>query len=473
MDASARRASASIVFTPEQERVVSRHTSSGTKLRSCVVLLGLLFGSALRAQRAPSVVVLHAARVIDGTGSAPITDGVVVVRDSVIVAIGRRDAVAVPAGAEVIELGDATLLPGFIDMHTHITGRRFTDPKRDDMMVRDFAAFGAILGVANSERTLLAGFTTIRNVGSGNFDDMALRDAIEGGFIPGPRMQNTGYGLTITGGHCDHTDGLAPGVFSPGIEHGVANGVEEVRAAVRYMVKYGADVIKICATGGVMSIGDAVGAQQYTEEELKAAVDEARKLGRPIAAHAHGTEGIKAAARAGVTTIEHGSFLDEEGAQIMAKRGTILVPTLQAGRVVADAARSGLLGRGRDAKATAAFAGMQTATRLALKHGVPIAMGTDAAVGAHGDNAEEFVLMVRIGGLTPMQALQAGTLNAAKALGWQARIGSLATGKLADVVAVAGDPLADISATQHPVLVMKNGVIYRDRNGPRAVEFRK
>jgi imidazolonepropionase-like amidohydrolase len=254
-------------------------------------------------------VVLHAARVIDGTGAAPIQNGVVVVTDDKIVAVGRQGSVTIPSGARTIELGNTTLLPGFIDAHTHIIGRTLGDPAGDDAPVRDYESLGAIIGVSNADRTLMAGFTTIRNVGAPNFDDMALRKAVNDGFVKGPRMQNAGHSIGITGGHCDE-NGFKPGLMDGDIKTGIADGPDQVRAAVRYQAKYGADVIKTCATGGVLSEGDAVGVPQYTYEELKAMVDEATKLERKVAAHAHGTEGIKIAVRAGVASIEHGSFLD-------------------------------------------------------------------------------------------------------------------------------------------------------------------
>jgi imidazolonepropionase-like amidohydrolase len=328
--------------------------------------------------------------------------------------------------------------------------------------VRDYESFGAILGVVHAREQLMAGFTTVRNVGaSGHFDDMALRKAINEGWVVGPRMQTAGHALGITGGHCDD-NGFRPGLLDRSIEDGIANGPDEIRAAVRYQVKYGADVIKTCATGGVLSEGDAVGATQYSYEELKALVDEATKLERRVAAHAHGTEGIKFATRAGVASIEHGSFLDEEGARMMAERGTFLVPTLMAAESVERAAKNGILKGHRADKAIAAATAMRKAIKLAVANHVPIAFGTDSGVFPHGTNAREFFLLVEWGGLSQMQAIQSGSYNSAKLLGWDDRIGSLATGKLADIVAVEGDPLADITRMQHPVFVMKNGVIYKN-----------
>ena len=405
-------------------------------------------------------VALRAARVIDGTGAAAIQNGVVVITDDKIVAVGKQGAVTIPAGAKVIDLGNSTLLPGFIDAHTHIIGRTLGDPAGDDAAVRDYDAFGAILGVTNADKTLMAGFTTIRNVGAPNFDDMALRKAVNDGFVKGPRMQNAGHAIGITGGHCDE-NGFKPGLMDGDPKTGIADGPDQIRAAVRYQAKYGADVIKTCATGGVLSEGDAVGVPQYTYEEMKALVDEATKLERKVAAHAHGAEGIKIAVRAGVSSIEHGSFLDEEGAKLMLQHGTYLVPTLSAGEAAEKAAKSGALKGLRAQKAIAAAAAMRNGVKIAVKDGVPIALGTDAGVGPHGANGHEFTLMVEWGGMTPMQSIVAGTMNGAKLLGWDNRIGSLSAGKLADVVAVPGDPLQDIHVMEKPTFVMKNGVVYK------------
>ncbi len=406
------------------------------------------------------VVVLKAAHLIDGTGKAEIQNGVVVVTDNMITAVGAAGQIQIPAGAKVIDLGDATLMPGFIDAHTHIIGRILGDPAGTDAVVKDYDSFAAILGTRNANNVLLAGFTTIRNVGASNFDDMALRKAINEGWITGPRIMAAGHAIGITGGHCDE-NGFKPGLLDGGIKGGVANGPEEVRAAVRYQVKYGADVIKTCATGGVLSEGDAVGATQYTYEEMKALVDEATKLDRKVAAHAHGTEGIKIAVRAGVSSIEHGSFLDEEGARMMVEKGTYLVPTLMAGEQVEKLAKSGVLKGLIAEKALAAAAAMRNGIRIAKKNNVKIALGTDSSVIPHGTNGHEFTLMVEWGGLSPMESIMAGTMNAATLLGWQKKIGSLETGKWADITAVPGDPLKDIRKMETSVFVMKNGVIYK------------
>lgn len=407
------------------------------------------------------VVALKAARLIDGTGAAPIINAIIIVTDNQITAVGDGRSVRIPSGAKVIDLGDVTLLPGFIDAHTHLVGRVLGDPEGDMAAVRDYESFGAMLGVLHARDTLLAGFTSVRNVGAaGRFDDMALRKAINEGWTIGPRMETAGHAIGISGGHCDN-NGFRPGVAQLGPLDGVADGPEQIRQAVRLQIKYGADVIKTCATGGVLSEGDAVGATQYSFEELKALVDEANKLDRKVAAHAHGTEGIKLAVRAGVSSIEHGSFLDEEGARMMKERGTFLVPTLSAAEVVERAARTGILKGLRAEKALAAAAAVRRSIKLAVASKIQIALGTDAGVIPHGTNAREFFLMVDWGGMTNMDAIQAGTLNGAKLLGWDKNLGSLTPGKWADIVAVSGDPLKDIHAMEKVVFVMKNGVVYR------------
>ncbi|CAN5848176.1 amidohydrolase family protein [soil metagenome] len=412
-------------------------------------------------QKGRGTVVLKAAQIIDGTGAEPIKNGVIVVTDNKIVSVGTSANVRIPSGAKVIDLGNATLLPGFIDAHTHIIGRTLGDPAGDNARFRDYDSFGAILAVGNAEKTLLAGFTTIRNVGAGNFDDLALRKAINEGWIPGPRMQTAGHSLGITGGHCDD-NGFKPGVADGDFKTGIADGVEQVRAAVRYQVKYGADVIKTCATGGVLSEGDAVGTTQYTFEELKVMVEEAEKLERKVAAHAHGTEGIKIAVRAGVASIEHGSFLDEEGARLMAEKGTYLVPTMMAGETVERLAKGGILKGFRAEKALAAAAAMRNAIKIAVANNVKIALGTDAGVIPHGTNGHEFTLMVEWGGMRPMDAIVAGTMNGATLLGMEKNVGSISVGKYADIVAVSGDPLKDIKRMETAVFVMKNGMIYKE-----------
>ena len=406
------------------------------------------------------IVVIKAAQIIDGLGGPPIRNGVVVVSDDKIMAVGSLASITIPAGSRTIDLGDATLMPGFIDAHTHIIGRVLGDPEQSGSAFRDYDSFGAILAVENARRTLMAGFTTIRNVGARNFDDLALRKAINEGWTPGPRILTAGHSIGITGGHCDE-NGYKPGAADGDYKTGIADGPEQVRAAVRYQVKYGADVIKTCATGGVLSEGDAVGATQYTFEELKAMVEEAEKLERKVAAHAHGTEGIKIATRAGVASIEHGSFLDEEGAKLMSQKGTFLVPTLMAGETVERLAKANVLKGFRGEKALAAAAAMRNAIKIAMANKVKIALGTDAGVIQHGTNAHEFTLMVEWGGMRPMDAIIAGTINGARLLGIDKTRGSLTNGKAADIVAVSGDPLKNIKLMESTVFVMKNGWIYK------------
>lgn len=435
-----------------------------TRCYRCFVVFALLawvasHGALAEGTDEAGVVVLRAARLIDGTGGPVVSPGVVLVEGGKISAVGSPEVVEVPKGARVIELGEATLLPGLIDAHTHLIGRMLGDPKVDGSVVRDYESFGAILGAIHAQKTLMAGFTTVRNVGANNFDDMALRQAIDEGFIPGPRMQCAGHGIGMTGGHAD-VNGYRPGLLDGDVRSGIADGADECRQSVRYQIKQGADVIKSVATGGVLSEGDAVGATQYGLDEMKAIVGEAAKLERKVAAHAHGTEGIKIAVEAGVASIEHGSFLDDEGARMMAARGTFLVPTMMAGERVEQAASQGILKGLRAEKARVAGQAMKHAIRRAVAHGVPIALGTDAGVIPHGTNAREFVLMVEWGGMSPMDAIVAGTRNGAKLLGWDDRIGTLEKGKLADVIAVAGDPLKDIHAMEKPVFVMKGGVIH-------------
>jgi imidazolonepropionase-like amidohydrolase len=414
-------------------------------------------------RRGKGTIVLRAAQIIDGTGAEPVKNGVVVVTDDKIVAVGASGSVRIPGGARTIDLGDVTLLPGFIDAHTHIIGRVLGDAEGQNSLVRDYDSFGAILGVNNAEKTLLAGFTTIRNVGASNFDDLALRKAINDGWIVGPKMLTAAHSLGITGGHCDE-NGYKPGLADGDFKTGIADGVEEVRRAVRYQIKYGADVIKTCATGGVLSEGDAVGATQYTYEELKAMVEEAEKLERKVAAHAHGAEGIKIATRAGVASIEHGSFLDVEGARLMAERGTYLVPTLMAGETVERLAKSGVLKGFRGEKALLAATAMRNSVKIAVANRVLIALGTDAGVIPHGTNGHEFVLMVEWGGMRPMDSIVAGTMNGARLLGLEKTVGSLTAGKYADIVAVPNDPLKDIRRMERVSFVMKNGVIYKGGN---------
>lgn len=415
--------------------------------------------SALHAQ-APAeapVVAIRTGTLIDGTGASPVRNAVIVIRGDRIEAVGP--SVRVPAGARVIDLSRYTVLPGFVDAHVHLASRPLGVGDFVHRGVTDDEGDDALWGVADARATLLAGFTTVRDVGSGSFANVALARAIEAGRVPGPRMVVAGHLIGISGGHCD-LDGLAPGVVPErGPLEGIAAGADQVREAVRLQVKYGATVIKICATGGVLSQGDQIGAQQMTEDEMRAAVETAQMLGRRVAAHAHGNAGIKAAIRAGVTSIEHGSFLDDEAVRMMVEHGTWLVPTLFAGWSVGSPEASAHLPAWMAEKGRAAWEAMQRSIRLAVQGGVKIALGTDAGVDPHGQNAREFELLVTVGGMSPMQAIQAGTMNGATLLGMEHDVGSVETGKFADLVAVGGDPLADIKTLQHPAFVMKGGEV--------------
>ncbi len=407
---------------------------------------------------APATFVLRNARIIDGTGAAPRSDLDVVIVGDRITAVAPD--VEVPPGARTIDLAGRTLLPGFIDAHVHLGA----SPQRNHdaavaERVRSSDADVALKGAANALRTLEAGFTTVRNVG-GSFADRALRDAIVRGDVPGPRMVVANFAVGITGGHCDGGNGLHPEVFAArtGPEFGMADGPEEVRKAVRHQIKHGADVIKVCATGGVLSQGDGVGNPQMTDAELVAAVQEATRADRKVAAHAHGNAGIRAAVRAGVHSIEHGSVLDAPTLAMMKRAGTVLVPTLSAARAVEAMAEAGTISAESAAKARAIAPKMRDSFALAVRSGVTIALGSDAGVFAHGTNGGEFVEMVRAG-MTPMAALTAGTATAAQLLG-RDDVGRVAVGMLADLVVVEADPLADITTVLRPALVMKGGQLY-------------
>jgi len=409
---------------------------------------------------AAPITAIRAGTLIDGTGAPPVRNAVIVIQGDRITAVGSN--VQVPAGASVIDLSGATVLPGFIDAHVHLAFRTIGDGDWQHAGLTDMPSQLALLGAAHAQQTLEAGFTTVRVVGTAHFGDIALRNAINAGWIPGPRIVGAGISFGIRGGHCDETNGLQPEALDHegGIEVGVADGIEEVRNAVRYVVKYGADVIKICATGGVLSLTDSAGVQQYSEEEMRAIVETATQLDRRVAAHAHGTAGIKAAVRAGVTSIEHGSILDAEAVALMKQKGTWLVPTLLAGFTVESLATAGRLPPPIAAKALAIAPRMHNSFKLALDAGVKIALGTDAGVMKHGTNAREFGLMVRYG-MTPMQAIVAGTSSGATLLGLERDVGTIAVGKRADIVAVGGDPLQNIQVLEHVDFVMKDGRVFK------------
>lgn len=403
--------------------------------------------------------VLRGVRLIDGTGQ-PVRERVdVLVQGDEIVRIG--EVLGTPSGAAVLDLEGKTLLPGLIDAHVHLTS---SPPQSYEhgvvRRVRESDADRALRGVVNARVTLEAGFTTVRNLG-GSLADRALRDAIAEGRIVGPRMLVANHSIGITGGHCDSTNHMHPDVRPQAQNHrvGVADGVDEVRKAVRYQIKHGADVIKICASGGVMSQGDAVGAPQLTLEEMAAAVDEAARADRKVAAHAHGNMAILEALQAGVHSIEHGSMLDRATVELMKRRGTYLVPTLYVGSYVLEQAERGTISGHSAAKAREIVPKMRQSFELALREGVPIALGSDAGVFPHGANGRELVTMVELG-MTPMAAIVAATGAAADLLGLQ-DVGRVVEGSLADLVVVDGDPLVDVELLLEPIVIIKGGVVHR------------
>jgi imidazolonepropionase-like amidohydrolase len=417
-------------------------------------------GVMLHSQAGGSVVAIKAARLFTGIDDVSIADAVVIVDGGRIRAAGAR--LAVPAGAQVIDLGDATILPGFIDAHTHLTDEASEDWNADTVSgLRRTVPEATLRAAEFARRTLMAGFTTVRDVGSSDYIDAGLRNAIAAGLTPGPRMLVSVHALGARGGHCDNT-GFPYQRFGPepGVADGIASGPDQFRDAVRFQVKYGADVIKVCATGGVLSLGDDVGASQITQAEMDALVDEAHRLHRRVAAHAHGAEGAKVAVRAGIDSIEHGSFLDDEAVRMMKERGTYLVPTLMAGEYAGGRKAVRHLPPEIAAKAIQALDGRSTAFKRALGAGVRIAFGTDSGVSPHGRNAEEFALLVEHG-MTPAAALRT-SVAAAALLGLETSAGTIVAGKEADIVAVPGDVLKNISATERVRFVMKGGKIVRN-----------
>jgi len=400
----------------------------------------------------PAPLNLRAARWLDVAAGQIRAQAVVVVQDGRITSVGGE----IPAGARTVDLGDVTLLPGLIDAHTHLTGDLEGDWVTRD--VRELPADAALRGARNAKRTLEAGFTTVRNVAAGGFADIALMKAIDAGLVPGPRMIASAHALGITGGHCDAT-GWAPGILEGGPEEGIVDGVDAAIRGVRYQIKHGARVIKICATAGVLSFDATVGAQQLSDDEIRAIVEETGRHGLKVAAHAHGTQGILAAVKAGVASIEHGSMLNDEIIALMKKKGTYLVPTAY----LLTAMPLDLLPPPIAAKAKQIIPLAQESHRQAIKAGVKIAFGTDAAVYPHGVNAREFAVYVGYG-MTPIEAIRTATSGAADLLGVGDR-GTIAPGQLADLVAVPGDPLKDIKVMERVSFVMKGGVVVR---GPGA-----
>ena len=426
----------------------------------------LLFctGVSVQAQKnTETTYVIKAARLFDGRSDSLATPGIIVVTGGRIVAVGP--SAPIPSAGEVIDLGDATLLPGFIDAHTHLTAPYSDDYKQEQLnRLQKTVAERALDASVTARITLMAGFTTVRDVGSSDYLDVGLRNAIRNGDVPGPRMLVSVHALGSTGGHCDFQSGFKEGVFGheAGPLEGVISGPEQARYAVRLDHKYGADIIKVCASGGVLSPTDDVDTPQLTEDELKAIVDEAHSLRRKTAAHAHGAEAAKRAIRAGIDSIEHGSFLDDEALDMMKQHGTYLVPTLMAVQGLQEKMDRGVyMPPAIAAKARAAINALHQTFQRALAKGVKIGLGTDAAVYPHGRNAEEFHQMVDLG-MKAIEALRAGTSVDADLLGLADKIGTLESNKFADLVAVPGDPLRNIRQTEHVFFVMKEGVIYKN-----------
>jgi len=413
------------------------------------------------AAAAPETVVLKAAHLFDATGTALKSGAAVVVRGERIVSVGTG---AVPAGARIIDLGEATLLPGFIDAHTHLTMEFEKDYYRFVYSrVMRFPAEQAMYAALYARRTLEAGFTTVRNVGAWDFVDVGLRNGINAGITEGPRMLTAVHGIGSPGGHFDNYSFPPDRVKPWGPIEGICSGADECREAVRYQLKSGADVIKIAASGGVLSEADPVDVPQLTPEEMSAIVSEAHKWKRKVAAHCHGDTAARLAIEAGVDSIEHGSFLTEDTLKLMKAKDVYLVPTRMAVYWVSKMADT--YPPQIAAKARAAAAAHGTMFKAAMRIGVPIAFGTDAGVYPHGMNAMEFGLMTDLG-MSPAAALLAGTRSAAKLLGVEADVGTLEAGKVADIVAVPGNVLSDIRATEHPLLVMHLGhVVLRAATG--------
>ncbi|HUQ32611.1 MAG TPA: amidohydrolase family protein [Pyrinomonadaceae bacterium] len=410
----------------------------------------------------PKRILIRAGRLLDVRTGRVLTDQAILIEGDRIKEVGAAQVVAghAPAGAEVIDLQNATVLPGLIDAHTHLTG----NPEQIG-----YSSLGmsvpreALYGARNARRTLEAGFTTVRNVGAGGFSDIALRDAINDGDIPGPRIDASGPAIGVTGGHCDENL-LAPQFHYS--SDGVADGVPGVMQKTREIVKYGADVIKICATGGVLSKGDSPGAEQFSDEEIRAIVTEAHRLERKVAAHAHGASGIKQAVLAGVDSIEHGSFINDEDIALMKARGVYLVPTLYLADWFMENAERLNIPPFIMEKAKMVLPTARINISRAFKAGVKVAFGTDAAVYPHGLNGREFAVMVKLG-LTPVQAIQAATVNAADLLGWSNRVGSIEAGRFADIIAVTGDPTKDVTELERVRFVMKGGMVVKNEGSMR------
>jgi imidazolonepropionase-like amidohydrolase len=420
---------------------------------------------AQQSDSAPKRIAVRAGRLIDGKGGAPISNAVLLIEDGKITAAGS--GIAIPRDMRVIDLSGATVLPGFIDAHTHVT----TQPANyyDDLFRRS-PIDEAITAHVYAKRTLEAGFTSIRDVGSREFIDVALRNAIDRGDVPGPRIQAATLAVGSTGGHNDVTG------FSPYLKwsnfSGVADGVDDLRKLIRFEVKNGADVIKLIAGAGVLSEEESVGAPQFSQEEMNVVVQEAGMWGKKVAAHAHGAEAIKRAIRAGVASVEHASLIDDEGIRMAKERGTYLVMDIyNDDYILSEYKRLGYPQKILDKERLVGRTQREN-FRKAAQAGAKLAYGTDSGVYPHGWNGKQFAKMVEWG-LTPMQAIQTATVNAADLLGWSDRVGELTAGHYADLVAVTGDPLKDITELERVRFVMKGGTVYKDElpraGAPRAV----
>ena len=436
---------------PSLVTLASRRSSSEW---SMFVLVVLMLAAQAFAQQSSKTIIIHAGRVLDVKTGKMLSDQMLVIEGGKIVSIGGSAETKAPADAVRIDLANATLLPGLIDAHTHLT----MDPKFGYERLGVSIPREALTGAKNARLTLEAGFTTVRNVGADGYSDVALRDAINAGDVPGPRMLVSGPALSITGGHCDNN--LLPSEYHA-TGYGVADGIAAVQHKVRENIKYGSDLIKVCATGGVLSKGDDPQASQYTLEEMKAIVADAHRLGRKVAAHAHGAQGILWASQAGVDSIEHGSYIDDAAIAEMKKNGTYLVPTLYLGDWFMENAERNHVPDFLLGKAKAVMPAARKNIAHAFASGVKVAFGTDAAVYPHGLNAHEFAVMVKLG-LTPLQAIQAATVNAADLLGWSGKVGSLEPGAWADIVAVDGDPLKDVTTLERVKFVMKSGEVVKN-----------
>ncbi len=397
---------------------------------------------------------IRAGRMLDVVDGRVLTNQTIVVRGDRIERVASSSSVDVPADGHVVDLGDATVLPGLIDMHVHLTG---DDQAQGYKNLAASIPRNALFGAANARRTLLAGFTTVRNVGAAGYADVALRDAINNGDVPGPRMRVAAHALGITGGHCDNN--LLPAEYGAQAG-GIADGPWEIKKKIRENAKYGADLTKFCATGGVLSKGTTVGAQQYSLEEMVAIVTESHQRDRRVAAHAHGTEGIKAAIRAGVDSVEHASMIDDEGIRLAKANGTFLVMDVYVSTYILEMGESAGFLPESLVKERQVGQVQRNNFRKAHEAGVRIAFGSDAGVYPHGNNAKQFAYMVQYG-MSPMEAIQAATVHAAELLGWPADVGAIEAGMYADIIAVRGNPLEDIRELEDVRFVMKGGKTYR------------